>query len=267
MEQTLELREGHFRRTYESIKSPVAKAFKWGKSHVVDTTALLVASHPIYTAFEVNAGKIFGRIPFIGEYTKDLTDDVSIGVRKMISLWSYCGLTIAFMAASNFSRKKCRITDESSELAQTTHDTIFPVVFNAACGPALYYFGSPAADRSLENVVSGTLVAMVMGAVTGGIMRYSVGAARDLTEIEPYKRKTYPDFIRNQSPAAKRRIATLAMGASLGLMGLIYSLTDDTPNQQPTEPTPVIIQTTESPLSKHHETRKIIKNGEFYESS
>lgn len=214
--------EGFKRETWKWIKN------NW-KTHPVDTASLLIATHPIYVAFEVNAGKILGWIPYLG--ARDMSDDLSLAVRKEISLWSIGGLSFAYANLINRSRKKRGITDNSPEKDQTRHDAVFSVKFATATAPILYAVNG----ADLGEIAAGTIICAALAVPVGPIMKYAIGVGRDLTGLEEFERKTYLDLIRKRNPYIKKGIAAAIVGASIGMMGMIYSMTDSKfgENQQP----------------------------------
>jgi len=190
------------------------------KEHVVDSTSLLTATHPIYIAFEVNGGKLLGWIPYLG--LEDVSDDLSLAVRKRLTLASFGGLSLAFSKLINRSRRKRGITDKSPENVQTGHDMSFAVKFAAVTAPILY--GISGAD--LREIAVGTAISAALAIPTGPIMKYAIGVGRDLVGLEKFERDSYPDLIRRRNPYVKKGIAAGLMGISVGLCGLVYSLTD-----------------------------------------
>lgn len=192
------------------------------KYHLVDSTFMLASTHPLYIAFEVNAGKLLGWVPLLG--IEDVSDDLSLAVRMKISKWSYCGLVYAYTGGNNLSRKFFGVTDKSPERKIIAHDALYTVGFNAFCGPLIYYASGA---RDIGELATGTIMAMSLALPTGPIMKYAAGAGRDLMGLETFERKTYPDLLRRQNSGVKKVIAGGLVAASIGAMSLIYFATDD----------------------------------------
>jgi len=194
-----------------------------GKMHFVDCTSLLFSTYPIAIAFEVNAGKILEHIPYLGDNSMDLSDDLSVKAKLTISVWTYLGLGSVYSRGRQLSRRLFNITRESNEMTQAIHDTLYPAAFNSFVGPALYFTSGA---RDLREIVSGATVLIGLGIGTGWLMGYAIDAGRDLAGLENCERSTYPDILRRQNKLTKRAIGAGLVGASIGLCSLIYSATE-----------------------------------------
>ena len=196
----------------------------WLKYHVVDGTALLAASNPVYSAFEVGLA--------------GMSDDVSIKARSFATLLTFLGMGTAFSRGRDVSRKLFHITDKTNEAIQYTHDTIYTAAFNLAVAPPIYLASG---SRDLKEIAIGTGIAMAFSAVNGPLMGYAVDVFRDLTGLRKSERKSYPKFIRKQKPTMKKTLAALLTAGSVAAMVGIYALTpngnqdNDVPIQPPAQ--------------------------------
>ncbi len=193
------------------IKELSDKLIKYGKYHLVDTTALLASSSPFYSLLETTA---YG-----------MTNETSTNARLNVAWMSYAGIGLLFAKGRDLSRKIFQITN-AKESIQKTHDALYASTFNLALCPILYVI-SGAGDW--KEIVLGTIGGVAMAIPTGIIGGYSIDTARDLTGLQESQR--VPRFLKNKSPKLKKAIAAGLVVSSLGLMGLIYSLT---PNKGPT---------------------------------
>lgn len=135
------------------------------KYHAVDSTALLAASHPIFTAFEVGVA--------------DMTDAVSIKARLIASGLSYfAGMGWMFGKGRDLSRKFLKISDRSSEKSQSLHDALFTGTFNLLVAPPIYLASGV---NDLKQLAIGTGTAITFGMVQGPWLGYAVGVGREPT--------------------------------------------------------------------------------------
>ncbi|MFH1591741.1 MAG: L-alanine exporter AlaE [Candidatus Woesearchaeota archaeon] len=192
----------------------MANVTKWLKYHVVDTTALLTSTNPIYSASEV--------------WIAGMSDQVSIDSRLTVAGISYAGMGFAFARGRDLSRRIFKITGETKEKIQVFHDMAFTSAFNLAIAPLIYL--SMGAD--LKQAAIGGLSAAVLSIGMGPIMGYSIDVGRDLTGLGNCERRTYPDLVRRRNPKVKKGLAALLVAASIGLIAGIYSLTPDKQDSQ-----------------------------------
>ncbi len=178
------------------------------RNHIVDTTALLTASNPIYSTFETCVA--------------GMSDGVSMNARLIASGISYLGMGFIFVKGRDVSRKAFKINDKTKETIQQTHDIIYTVGMNLIFAPPIYFASG---EIDIKKIVIGTGTAMAFSAVTGGPMGYAVDAFRDLTGIKESER--VPKLIRKQKPLIKKGLAALLVGTSIAAMAGIYSLTSD----------------------------------------
>ena len=189
------------------------KAVEWLKYHVVDTTALLASTNPIYSAMEVGIA--------------GMSDQVSIDSRELVAYLSYGGMGLAFARGRDLSRKIFGITDERRERVQTFHDMVYTAGFNLVVAP-LIYLGMGASSK--EAIVGG-LSAGAFSTVMGPLMGYSIDVARDLTGLQESNRPSYPDLVKKQRLMVKKGLAALLTAGSIAAMAGIYALN---PNNQET---------------------------------
>ncbi len=195
------------------IKDLGSKTLEYTKKHIIDTTALLSSTNPFYGLFEKIA---YG-----------MSNETSINARVNIAEMSYLGLGLIFAKGRDLSRKLFHVNDKTKESIQTAHDGLYSSAFNAALGPVLYTLSG---SQDWKEIAVATLGNMVLAFPTGIVAGYAIDAARDLTGIEESKR--IPKSVRNINPNLKKTIAAVLVGASLGLMALIYSFTPDKITQQ-----------------------------------
>lgn len=190
----------------------IKKISNWFKYHIVDGTALLASSNPIYSAFEVGLA--------------GMSNAISINARSFATGLTYLGMGTVFSKGRDFSRKAFHITDKTSEMIQSAHDIAYTAAFNLAVAPPIYLASG---SRDLKEIAIGTGTAMAFSLVSGPLMGYAVDTFRDLTGLKKCERKTYPKFIRKQKPLIKKTLAGLLTAGSIALMAGIYSLT---PNEE-----------------------------------
>ncbi|MBU0957994.1 MAG: L-alanine exporter AlaE [Nanoarchaeota archaeon] len=190
---------------------------EWMKYHVVDTTAMLTSSNPIFGASEV--------------FVAGMSDEVSIDSRLTVAGIAYTVMGPAFARGRDLSRKIFKITQDTKEKVQVLHDILYTSAFNLAVSPIIYL--SMGAD--IKQTIIGSLSAGALAVGIGPIMGYGVDAGRDLMGLRECERKTYPDLIKRQRPSVKKGLAALLVGASIAAMAGIYALTpnrNETPNHE-----------------------------------
>ena len=195
------------------------------KYHVVDSTVMLAESNPIYSAFEVGIA--------------GMSNETSIHARLVAAALAYAGLGRAYSKGRDMWRGIFRITDKTSEKAQTLCDTAYTAAFNLALSPPMYF---ACGARDLKEIAVGTACAVGFGALNGAPMGYAIDVFRDLSGLQTNERNSYPDLIRKQTPMVKKGIAAVLIAASIGGMGLIYSAKSDN-HQNLNAPIPSVQQT------------------------
>jgi len=240
------------------------KARKWakrnGKLHLADSTAMLAASNPIFSALEVNAGKIFQYVPFLRDHTADMSDDMSAFARATATVLSYGGLAILLSRGRDLSRKITRIGEKSKEKTKAIHDSLYIAGFNLLFSPGMYAISQKLAGEEIEpaKVIAGTTIAVGVGLVCGAPIGYAVDAFRDFTGIEkndrvpsslnnleasvrgidakigfPFcdyickKLDSASNYINNMALSTKRKAAVATVGGLIALNCGVYALTED----------------------------------------
>jgi hypothetical protein len=211
-------------------KMNLKKAVDWAKYHLIDSTALVVATNPIFCALESTVGRTLG----------DMTDDVSISARAVATATVFGGVGTAFARGRDLSKRFFKITDETREIIHTVHDTLYPVAFNMVISPPMYALSQYLAEGEItpRAVATGTGIAMGLAPFIGYPAGYAIDTFRDMFGLEECKRKYYPDLIRRQKGSIKKGLAALLTASSIATMAGIYALTpngEETDIAQPTE--------------------------------
>lgn len=175
--------------------------------HMVDSTAILAESQPIYTALEIGIA--------------GLSNEASINVRIFSVVSNYLGLGRIYSAGRDLFKKTGRITDDSSEKKKMIFDIIYNAAFSLASTPPVYYL---CGARDLKEIAIGTVGATFIGLLNGAPQGYVIDIFRDLISFEECKRKYYPDFIKNRSPKVKKMIMAASAAAATGIVSAIYYL-------------------------------------------
>jgi hypothetical protein len=189
------------------------------KSHVVDTTALLAESNPVFVAFEVGLA--------------GMSNAVSLNSKFIVAGISYGGVGSLFSRGRDLSRRLCHVRDETSEVLQHAHDLGYTAVFNLVASPIIYY---AAGSRDFKEMAIATGSSMLFGGANGSLVGYAVDVFRDLTGTRECNRSSYPNFIKRQNSKVKKTIAAGLVATSIGLMSGIYALNSDkqeSANQEP----------------------------------
>jgi hypothetical protein len=186
------------------------KFFDSLKFHVVDSTALLAASHPFFSAFE--------------KIVAGMSNDVSLNTRIYITGLTYAGLGYVMGKGRDISRNLFNITNKTKEKIQQIHDSVYLASINLPLSVGLY---TVAGETDIDKIVIGTGVGMGFGAFMGPWVGYAIDSYRDLTGLEKCERRAYPQVIRNLKPKTKKGLAGALTVASVGAMGLIYLMTPD----------------------------------------
>jgi len=178
------------------------------KYHLVDTTAILSSTNPVFSAMEIGVSR--------------MPDQVSIDSRLVVAGLSYAGLGFAYSRGRDLSRKFFHINNQTNEKVQTFHDSAYTFTFNLTMIPI---YLSQGAD--LKQAIIGGVSGAILGIGLGPVMGYSIDTARDLTGLQNCERVTYPDSIRRQRPVLKKSLATLLAAGSIAAMVGIYTLTSN----------------------------------------
>lgn len=210
----------------ETTKTQKAKkVFDNLKYHVVDSTALLASSHPIFSTIDTMVA--------------GMSDDVSINARLCITGLTYAGLGWVVGRGRDLSRKLFNITNKTRERTQQIHDSLYLATINLPLGVGLYV---AAGETDIKKIAIGTGMGMLFGAFMGPWVGYAIDSFRDLTGLDECQRRLYPNFIRNLKPRVKKELAVALTVASVGLMSMVYALTPNDPKTLPAED-PAIQQT------------------------
>ncbi|MDP2908271.1 MAG: hypothetical protein Q8N77_00520 [Nanoarchaeota archaeon] len=185
------------------------------KYHIIDSTACLAEASPVFSAFEVGVA--------------GLSDATSINARLLAAGMFYAGFGYLFTKGRDLSRKIFGITDKTKEKIQHAHDAAYAGILTLVTSPPIYAVSQAIAgeDIDLTKIAIGTATATLLGAANGGPVGYAVDVFRDLSGIKECNRTSYPSFLKKQSSKVKKGILAGMIAASIGLMGLVYSLTPD----------------------------------------
>jgi hypothetical protein len=175
------------------------------KKHVVDSTAILVLSNPLYSTLET--------------VVSGMSNSNSINARTFGTGLTYAGMGRLFTKGLDLSRKKFNIVSESSEKVKHLHDAFYSAAFNIAISPPIYL---AAGVRDAKEIALGTVSAAGMAFFAGGSFGYAVDAYRDLMGIQDSVR--IPELVRRQNGKLKIGLAAALVASSIGAMGLIYHI-------------------------------------------
>ena len=178
--------------------------------HLVDSTALLAESTPIFAAFETGIA--------------GMSDDISINARLIAAGLAYAGVGTALAKGRDLWRKVFKVSDTTKERVQMLHDTAYLAAFNLVTAPAIYYASG---SRDLEEITIGTSLGIAFGSANGSPLGYAIDTFRDLTGLKECERPSYPNLLKRQSSKIKKLIATGLVAGTLGVTAGIYGLTHD----------------------------------------
>ncbi|MAG20424.1 hypothetical protein CL618_03255 [archaeon] len=191
----------------------VDKGKRWVREnfwkHVSDCTALCALNHPLLAISEVT--------------WNGMSDKVSMNARLLGTGLAFGGMGSIMARCRDYSRKVFNVTDKEEDVI-TKHDKYFLAGWNLTTTPGFYFL---AGSRDLDELVKASIFVTVYGAVTGDWWGYATDVFRDLIGVEECERTSYPDLIRKQSPLVKKGIAVGLGATSVGLLGLIYSITPE----------------------------------------
>ncbi len=184
----------------------ISKLKDAAKAHLVDSTALLAASSPVFCAFETMIAK--------------MSNDVSLHTRLYVMALTYAGLGYAIGKGRDMSRKIFNITQETRERFQQIHDSLYLSAINIPLSAGLY---AASGETDIKKIAAGTISAVIFGALLGPLIGYSMDVYRDLTELSKCERRAYPEIIRGLRPRLKKALAVSLTAASISSMALVYS--------------------------------------------
>ncbi len=210
----------------------IKKLIEAGKTHLVDSTAMLAIGTSVSAAMEVGIA--------------GMSDDVSINARLLAAGLTYAGMGSVFSRGRDLWRMGFGITDKTREKIQGIHDIAYMTALNSAISPIFYYISG---SRDWKEIVIGTAGIAALNLSLGWPAGYTIDLFRDLTGIK--KSERIPSRIRNLGSGTKKGLATLALAGSLAVTAGIYGLTQD--KNETYQPQPVIEQLQEDYQPKNLE--------------
>lgn len=181
--------------------------------HLVDSTALLTLTNPIFSVIET-----------IGS---DMSNETSINARILATGLTQIGFGRLFTKGLDISRDYFNINNEATEKMKYLHDSIYAGLYNIAITPAFYYASGA---RDLKEIALGTAFSIGLAFLSGGVLGYTVDNFRDLAGLKETER--IPQFVKKQTPKMKKILATTLVAGSIGLMSGIYAFN---PNKEEIE--------------------------------
>lgn len=187
------------------------------KYHLVDSTAIIAESTPIYALFE----KCNPIAP--------MSDDMSLNARLLAMGLAFSGMASAYSRGRDFSKKLFKITDQTKEKIQGAHDIAYNILCNLVFAPPIYAISQILAGEDLDitKIATGTGIAMGVGAINGAPQGYTLDIFRDLVGLKSCERASYPNYIRKQPSIVKKAISAGLIATTIWATGMIYSLTPD----------------------------------------
>ena len=177
------------------------------KFHLVDSTAILAESTPVFAVFET---QIAG-----------WSNELSINARLIAAGITYfAGTGYIYGKGRDLSRRLFNIGDETTEKVQALHDAVYLAAFNLVIAPPIYF---AAGARDLKQIAIGTATVMAVALVNGGPLGYAVDLFRDLAGLKECRRPSYR-FLKKQTPRVKRVLVVLLTAAAVAVTGGIYAL-------------------------------------------
>lgn len=183
------------------------KIYGIGKTHLIESTAMLAATNPIFATLE---NVVWG-----------MPDETSLNARLFAAGITYAGLGSVFSKGRDLSQKLFKIED-SKEVTQFLHDTSYIMALSAVLAPIIY----TAAGASPEEVLKGTSTAIAVSPLTGYVAGYALDGIRDLTGIK--KSTRIPKKITGLPSKVKKCLAGLLIA---GLVTTHYGIYKATPDE------------------------------------
>ena len=146
----------------QNKRSVIRKVRDGLEYHLIDSTALLAESTPIFAAFETGIA--------------GMADDVSINARLIAMGLAYGGVGTALAKGRDLWRGKFKVSNITRERVQMLHDTAYLAAFNLFASPAIYYASG---SRDLKEIAIGTACSIAFGSANGGPLGYSIDTFRD----------------------------------------------------------------------------------------
>ncbi|MFA6089247.1 MAG: hypothetical protein WC755_05255 [Candidatus Woesearchaeota archaeon] len=175
------------------------------KTHLSDSTAILIESTPLFAAVEINL--------------YHMSNDVSQNARLIVATGTIAGFGWLYGKGRDVWKDKFHITHDTKEKIKSYHDLAYAFTFNLLVSPFIYYFSG---SDNIKQIAIGTLGGAVSGALNGVLLGPTIDSYRYLTGIGKTYSKYYPDFLKRQSPKVKKFIAAGLLAASIGLTYLVY---------------------------------------------
>ncbi len=185
------------------------------KNHLVDSTAMLAESTPVFAAFETGIA--------------GMSDEVSINARLFATGTTYLGIGYAYAKGRDLSRELFKIKETTKEKIQSLHDAVYSGAFNLFFAPIMY---SVSGARDIKEIAIGTAGGIALGLVNGAPMGYAVDLFRDLTGLKDCERPSYPNSLKKQNSKTKKSLAVLFTAGAIALTAGIYALTSDKQDKQ-----------------------------------
>jgi len=194
------------------------------KYHLVDSTAMIVESHPVFAAIEVGIA--------------GMSDAMSINARLLGTAIAFGGVGYIFGKGRDLSKKLFKITNKTKEIVQHVHDVGYAIAFNLALTPPMYTISQLIAGEDLDfnKIAIGAVSASIFGGLNGSPMGYTMDVFRDLTGLKECNRISYPNVMKKQSLKAKKSLAALLVASSIALTAGVYGLTPDKKTDTNQEP-------------------------------
>ncbi len=185
------------------MDSVIGKIYEKVRDHVVDTTAVLVASNPLFTISE--------------NILSGMSDELSIDNRIKGSLLFYFGAGFLFSKSRDMYNKLLNVKEDSRY--KGLHDTLLGAIFGAGFNAMITATNS----QSLEDITAGAFAGFIPGSITGFPVGYAIDTFRDFTGITSSKR--IPERIRNLPKKVKNTLAIGLVAVSLAFMSGVYNAT------------------------------------------
>ena len=171
--------------------------------HVLDSTAIMTESNPIFAASEV--------------VVSGMSYDASLNARLFVTAGTFAGAGWLYGKGRDVWRKTFQVTDQTKERIQQIHDGVYAATFSTLTMPFVYLLSGA---KDLKEIAIGTASAVAIGAVNGIPLGYSIDLFRDLTGLQSSAR--VPKLIQERSLVTKKSLAALLVGTSLGLTATVY---------------------------------------------
>lgn len=214
------------------------------RGYVTDSTALLVATTPIFAALETNLAS--------------MTNENSINARLLGTALTYAGTGLLYARGLDKSRNFFKLNKKTKGKVKFVHDASYGVLFNLLISPPFFY---AAGVRDPWQIGIATATSMGMAVVAGGPVGYALDVFRDLAGTKNCERESYSKIVKNQSHYIKKAIATSLVAASIVLTCGVYRVNDylrppQNPTIQQVQPEQLIQPTQNANLEKKVEELK-----------